>query len=74
VHTETFVVSDLTPSRHIDVVRFVCETRGLALPSFEPLEQAAASLRADRRVRPARALERLGVRLRYPSFREGMAP
>jgi nucleoside-diphosphate-sugar epimerase len=72
VHGETFVVGDLEPARHLDVVRFVCETFGVPLPPFEPLESAAVSLRADRRVHPERALERLGVTLRYPSYRDGM--
>ena len=72
VRGETFVVGDLEPARHLDVVRFVCETFGVALPPFEPLESAAVSLRADRRVLPERALSRLGVTLEYPSYRDGM--
>lgn len=74
VRSETFVVGDLEPTPHLEVVRFVCQTRGLPLPPFEPLQDAAESLRADRRVRPERALARLGVSLRYPSYRQGMAP
>jgi nucleoside-diphosphate-sugar epimerase len=72
VRGETFVVGDLEPAPHLEVVRFICETYGVPLPPFEPLERAAVSLRADRRVHPERALERLGVTLRYPSYREGM--
>ena len=72
VHAETFVVGDLEPARHLDVVGFVCETFGLPLPPFEPLDSAAKSLRADRRVHPERALERLGITLRFPSYRDGM--
>jgi nucleoside-diphosphate-sugar epimerase len=73
VQGETFVVGDLGPARHIEVVRFICERFALPLPPFAPLESAPTSLRADRRVHPERALARLGVTLRYPTYREGMA-
>jgi nucleoside-diphosphate-sugar epimerase len=71
---ETFVVGDLAPAPHIDVVRFVCETYGIPLPPFVPLDSVHESLRADRRVDASRALDRAGITLRYPSYREGMAP
>lgn len=74
VRGKTFVVGDLAPGPQIDVVRFICEAYGVALPDSLPLEDAPASLRADRRVDPSRALAMLGVKLRYPSYREGMAP
>ena len=71
---DTFVVGDLAPAPHIDVVRFVCDAFGVALPPFVPLESVHESLRADRRVDPSRALSRAGITLRYPSYREGMTP
>jgi nucleoside-diphosphate-sugar epimerase len=71
---ETFVVGDLAPAPHIDVVRFVCEAYGVPLPPFVPLESVHESLRADRRVDASRALARSGIKLRYPTYREGMAP
>lgn len=70
---ETFVVGDLEPAPHIDVVRFVCETYGVPLPPFVPLDSVHESLRADRRVDASRALTRSGIKLRYPTYREGMA-
>lgn len=74
VHGETFVVGDLAPVPQIEVVRFICETYGLALPESVPLHEVHETLRADRKVDPSRALTRLSVSLRFPSFREGMAP
>lgn len=71
--SETFVVGDREPARHIDVVRFVCETYGVPLPPFVPLESVHESLRADRRVDASRALATSGIALRYPSYREGLA-
>lgn len=70
----TFVVGDREPARHIDVVRFVCETYGVALPPFVALETVHESLRADRRVDASRALAASRISLRYPSYREGLAP
>ena len=70
---ETYVVGDLNPAPHIEVVRFVCEQHGLPLPPAVPWESVHESLRADRAVDPTRALRELGVTLRYPTYREGMA-
>lgn len=74
VRGETFVVADSEPAPHIDVVRFICSAYHLPLPESAPLESLHASLRADRAVDPSRALERLAVTLRYPTYRQGMAP
>lgn len=73
VRGETFVVGDLAPTPHLEVVRFICESRGLPLPPFAPLGEQPDSLRANRAIDSSRALRMLGVRLRYPTFREGMA-
>jgi nucleoside-diphosphate-sugar epimerase len=71
---DTFVVGDLEPAPHIDVVRFICNSYGAPLPASAPLETLHASLRADRAVDASRALEQLGVALRFRSYRQGMAP
>jgi nucleoside-diphosphate-sugar epimerase len=70
---EIFVVGDLEPAPHGDVVRFVCETYGVPLPPSVPLGDVHDSLRADRHVDASRALGRLGVKLRFPSYRAGMS-
>jgi nucleoside-diphosphate-sugar epimerase len=70
---QTFVVGDLEPARHIDVVRFICETYDVPLPGFVPLEHSPRSLQGDRRVNSEHALRTLGVTLRYPNYRMGMA-
>lgn len=69
---ETFVVGDIDPAPHRDVVAFVCAAHGLPMPPFAPLGEVHESLRGDRRVDPSRALEVLGVTLTYPSYRTGM--
>lgn len=71
---ETLLAGDLEPAPHVDVVRFVAEAYGVPMPPFVPLESVHESLRADRKIDASRALAKLSVTLRYPSYREGMAP
>ncbi|RYZ08329.1 MAG: hypothetical protein EOO73_07710 [Myxococcales bacterium] len=66
---ETFVVGDLEPCRQIELVRWLCERLQLPLPASAPLESVHETLRRNRRVNASRALERLSVPLRYPSYR-----
>jgi nucleoside-diphosphate-sugar epimerase len=66
---ETFVVGDLEPCRQLDMVRWYCERLGLPLPPSAPLEQVHETLRRNRRVDASYALARLGVTLKFPSFR-----
>lgn len=70
---ETFVVGDLQPASHREVVEWICATYGVPLPTQAPLESVSRTLRANRAVNSARARNALGVELRYPTFREGMA-
>lgn len=68
---ETFVVGDLEPCRQIDMVSWLCERLSLPLPASAPLEAVHETLRRNRRIDASRALSRLGVSLKYPSYREG---
>lgn len=71
--------ADLMPTPHAEVIGWLCETFGLPTPPVMPL--AEARIRMDRetlsmfsqskRLRPEATLAALGVKLRYPSFREG---
>jgi nucleoside-diphosphate-sugar epimerase len=66
---ETFVVGDLEPCRQIEMVRWLCARLQLPLPASAPLEAVHETLRRNRRVDASRALQRLGVSLKYPSYR-----
>jgi nucleoside-diphosphate-sugar epimerase len=72
VRGETFVVADLEPARQCDLVAWICEEYGCAMPPSVPPNEVHETLRRDRRVDGSRALRELGVTLRYPSFRVGM--
>lgn len=70
---ETFVVGDLEPCRQRELVDWLCQQLGLPLPASAPLHEVHETLRRNRRVDARRALERLGVTLEYPSYREGLS-
>lgn len=70
----TFVVGDLAPAPQLEVVNFICAAYGAPFPEAAPPEDVPESLRADRSIDGSAALAELGVTLKYPSYREGMAP
>jgi nucleoside-diphosphate-sugar epimerase len=71
-------VSDNEPAPPQDVVKFAAELCGLQPPPEIPFDHAELSPMArsfyseNRRVRNALIREELGVRLSYPSYREGL--
>jgi nucleoside-diphosphate-sugar epimerase len=71
-------VADDEPAPPQDVIAFACALLGVAPPPEVPYEQAdlspmARSFYADnRRVCNARIKRELGVRLRYPTYRDGL--
>jgi nucleoside-diphosphate-sugar epimerase len=70
---ETFVVGDLAPCPQLELVSFLCERLGLPLPGSVAPEDAHETRSRNRRVNPARALQRLGVTLAYPTYRDAFA-
>lgn len=72
VRGETFVVGDLSPAPQREVCAWIAEHHGVPFPPLVPMEEVHETLRSDRRVDPSRALARLGVTLRYPTYRDGM--
>jgi nucleoside-diphosphate-sugar epimerase len=70
---ETFVVGDLEPCPQIEIVTWLCQRLGLPLPASAPLDEVHETLRRNRRVQASRALQRLGVTLRYPSYRDALS-
>ncbi|WP_437591963.1 NAD-dependent epimerase/dehydratase family protein [Sorangium sp. So ce1000] len=66
-----FVVADDAPVPQIEVVRWLCARLGLALPAGAPRDDLHETLRHDRAVDNAKIKRALGMRLLYPSYREG---
>jgi len=72
-------VCDDDPAPPDEVVAFACALLGVAPPLAVSIEHAALSEMArsfyadNKRVSNRRIKEELGVRLRYPSYRDGLA-
>jgi nucleoside-diphosphate-sugar epimerase len=75
---DLFNLADDLPAPSHEVVAFACGLLGIAAPPLVPLEAAglsgmALSFYADnKRVSNRRMKEALGVRLRYPTYKEGL--
>jgi nucleoside-diphosphate-sugar epimerase len=67
-----YPAADREPARAREVASFAAALLGLPLPPSVPPEAVDETLRADRRVDARAVFERLGVSLRYPSYREGI--
>jgi len=65
-------VADEEPSTNLEITRFCCELMGLPMAPSAAAAELDETRRADRRVDGRAVLERLGVRLRYPSYRFGV--
>jgi nucleoside-diphosphate-sugar epimerase len=66
-----FVVGDLEPAPHHEVVRWVSAAMGIPVPPVDPAALVDESLRHDRAVDGARIRSEFGLALAYPSYREG---
>jgi nucleoside-diphosphate-sugar epimerase len=74
-------VCDDEPAEPADVVAYACRLLGVEPPPPVPFEQVASGLspmalsfwRDNRRVDNARMKRELGVVLRYPNYRDGLA-
>lgn len=71
-------VGDDEPARAIDIVRYVCEKEGLPMPeSVSPddvLKAGGFTMLSNQRMRNDLMKRVLGIRLLYPSYREGFYP
>jgi len=75
-----FNLADDEPAPPQDVIAFAAELRGQAPPPEIPFEDARAGMSAmaqsfyaeNRRVRNAKLKQTLGVKLAYPTYREGL--
>lgn len=72
-------VCDDDPAPPADVITYACELLGMAPPPLVPYEQAELSAMArsfyddNKRCRNQRIKDELGVTLRYPDYRQGLA-
>jgi hypothetical protein len=55
------------------MVDWLCQKLNLPFPASAPLSEVHETLRRNRRIDSSRALSRLGVSLKYPTYRDGLA-
>lgn len=67
-------VADDEPSTQLEIAEFCCSRLGLPLPASIWDDQAHATRRGNRRVDGSALRNLLGVKLLYPTFREGLTP
>ncbi len=65
-------VADDLPATSSEVARFCAELMDLAMPPRVAASELTETRSFDRRVNGQAVLARLGLRLRYPTFREGI--
>ncbi|MDP3510025.1 MAG: hypothetical protein Q8T09_18790 [Candidatus Melainabacteria bacterium] len=68
---QTYVVGDLKPASHLEVVTWLCKQLSLPLPAAAPLSEVNPSLRGNRQIRAAQILADLDFELKYPTYVEG---
>lgn len=66
-----YVVGDLKPTSHLEVVSWLCNQLSLPLPVSSPLSEVNPSLRGNRQICSAKVLADLDVKLKYPTYVEG---
>ena len=68
----TYPVADECPATSLEVARYCSALLGLPLPEAVPDECLSETRKADRRVDGSAIRHRVGIGLRYPSYREGI--
>jgi nucleoside-diphosphate-sugar epimerase len=70
--TGAFPVADEYPCPSLEVARFAAELLQVPLPPAVPHNQLPETLQGDRRVDGSAVRRRLGLGLRFPTYREGV--
>lgn len=69
--SETYVVGDKKPASQLEVVHWLCKAMQLPMPASASPEDVSPTLRGNRSIDASRAIEQLGVELKYPTYVEG---
>lgn len=69
----TYVVGDLKPSTHLEVVKWLCAELKLPMPEKQPLSEANPTLRGNRQINARKILSDLQVTLAFPTYIEGFS-
>ncbi len=70
---QTYVVGDLKPTTHLEVVTWLCQRLSLPMPPSAPLTEVNPTLRGNRQIRATKILRDLDLELKYPTYVEGFS-
>jgi nucleoside-diphosphate-sugar epimerase len=70
--TGAYPVADEAPCTSREIAEFCAKLLGMPVPASMPREEVGETRRADRRVDGSAIRRALGLRLQYPSYREGV--
>ena len=68
-----YPVGDVCPCTQKEIVTWLCKKFDLPFPDSIPLEKAHHTQKGNRRVDPSYLLQRLNIRLLYPSYKDGLS-
>lgn len=66
-----YVIGDRSPCTQLEIVTWLCNELGIALPPAVPIEEVHRTLRGNRRVDPSGLLRELRIELKYPNYQDG---
>lgn len=72
IESGAYPVGDVCPCTQKEIVTWLCRKFDLPFPDSIPLEAAHHTQRGNRRVDPSHLLQRLNIRLLYPSYKDGL--
>ncbi len=66
-----YLVGDKNPATHIEVVEWLCKQLRIPMPESSPVEEVHYTLRANRQINSEKLLSELGIKLRFPTYKDG---
>ena len=68
---QTYLVGDEHPATQLEIISWLCKRLKIPMPDSAPIGEVGPTLRSDRAVDARRILEKLGIALKYPSYKSG---
>ena len=73
IESGAYPVGDVCPCTQKEIVTWLCQKFDLPFPDSMPLEKAHHTQKGNRQIDPSYLLQRLNIRLLYPSYRDFFA-
>jgi nucleoside-diphosphate-sugar epimerase len=66
-----YLVGDLKPTTHKEVVAWLCEKLNIPLPPAVPPDEVSPTLRGNRQISSKKILQDLDLQIEFPTYKEG---